>query len=214
MFEDDNDSDSDGTVTDCDDEIEIEMPHETAEVAVIAKKKKKTISNRFLLSYTKELMEAMANFDRFGNDDDQLSYVKAFVEKYPPAKPKKTTTAKRSKVSYDYFRENKLRNDYKGMSIAESAPLIAQEWKDVKMNAERRKVWDDMVISGGGGIVKKTTAKDPYGLFAEEERNVIVQHHPNLSKEMINKECRKRWRDLEDKEKGVWYAKKAKICEA
>lgn len=213
MFEeDDDDSTSDGTVTDCEDEVEIEIE----EVTVVVKKKKKTLNVRFLHSYSKELLEAMVNFDRFGSDEEQMTYVKAFVDRYPPVKPKKTTATKRSKVSYDYFRESKLRNEFKGMSIAESAPLIAQEWKIVKTNAEQRKVWDDMVTLGGGGgaAVKKTVAKDPYGLFAEEERNLIIQNHPDLSKEMINKECRKRWRCLEDREKGVWYAKKAKICES
>jgi hypothetical protein len=214
MFEeeDDDDSNSDGTVTDCEDEVEIEIE----EVTVVAKKKKKTLNVRFLHSYSKELLEAMVNFDRFGSDEEQMAYVKAFVDKYPPMKPKKTTATKRSKVSYDYFRESKLRNEFKGMSIAESAPLIAQEWKNVKTNPEQRKVWDDMVTlgGGGGGAVKKTVAKDPYGLFAEEERNLILRNHPELSKDMINKECRKRWRGLEDREKGVWYAKKAKICEA
>lgn len=212
MLEDDDDSNSDGT--DCEDEVEIEMPfhEEEEEVALVIEKKKKKTNVRFLQSYTKELLDVMVNFDRYANDDDQMAYVKAFVEKYPPMKPKKTT--KRGKVSYDYFRESKLRNDYKGKSIAESAPLIAQEWKDVKTNPARLKVWDDMVLAGGGAVVKKSAAKDPYGLFAEEERHVILQLNPTLSKEMITKECRKRWRGLEDREKGVWYAKKAKICEA
>jgi hypothetical protein len=216
MFEEEDESNSDGTVTDCEDEeeieVEIEMPHQ--EEKVVLKKKKKTSHIRFQQSYLKELLEAMVNFDRYAADDEQMAYVKAFAEKYPPVKPKKTTAAKRTKVSYDYFRESKLRNEYKGMSIAESAPLIAQEWRDVKSNAERRKVWDDMVVVGGGSTIKKAATKDPYGLFAEQERNILLQKNPDLSKEMINKECRKRWRDLEDREKGVWYAKKAKICEA
>jgi len=44
--------------------------------------------------YLKKMWEAMANFDRFGSTEDQKAYVKAFVEKYPPAKPKQTTRPK------------------------------------------------------------------------------------------------------------------------
>jgi hypothetical protein len=209
-----DDDNSDGTVTDTED-TEIEIVEEEVVVVVPEKerKRKKPSNSKFLQSYTKELLNMVIHFDRFVGEEEQLSYVKAFVEKYPPVKPKKTTTVKRNKAAYDYFREDKLRNEFKGMSIAESSPLIASQWKDVKSDVERRKVWDDMV-EGAGGNVKKTAAKDPYGLFADEARHVILQHQPHLSKDDVNKECRKRWRGLEDREKGVWYAKKAKICEA
>jgi hypothetical protein len=199
-------------VDDDDEEVEI-LVEDVPELVVEKQKKKKPTSNKFLISYTKELLEMVTHFDRFVGEDEQLAYVKAFVDKYPPVKPKKTTTTKRSKAAYDYFRENKLRNEFKGMSIAESAPMIAQQWKDIKADVERRKVWDDMALSGGNHV-KKTVAKDPYGLFAEEARHVILQAQPHLTKDDVNKECRKRWRGLEDREKGVWYAKKAKICEA
>jgi hypothetical protein len=215
MFGDDyeeDDDNSDGTVTDAEEDTEIEIAEEVV-VPEKLRKKKKPSNSKFLQSYTKELLNMVIHFDRFVAEEEQLSYVKAFVEKYPPVKPKKTTTVKRSKAAYDYFREHKLRNEFKGKSIAESSPLIASLWKDVKSDIARRKVWDDMV-EGAGGNVKKTTAKDPYGLFAEEARHVILQHQPHMSKDDVNKECRKRWRGLEDREKGVWYAKKAKICEA
>jgi hypothetical protein len=172
-----------------------------------AKKKEK----KYLKDYTKALYDFSMSFEK--TSENAMQSVIEFAEKFPPVKPKKTIVTKRSKAAYDYFRENQMREKYKGMSIKKSSPLISQEWHNIKNNLLERKVWDDMVVGIDGGKLKDKS-KDPYGLFAEEERVSILQLQPTLSRDDVNKMCRIRWREKSERDKGVWYAKKAKICES
>ena len=187
-------------------EIEIEEEEKEKEKNAKIKAKEEKQKGKMMLV----IQKMISDYNELREEEAKKQLMLTFAEKYNVRIPKKVVN--RSKAAYDYFREEKIRTEYKGMKIAESSPLISAEWNKTKDNAAERKKWDDKVVSAGG-VIGGVTLKDPYGLFAEVEKKNIMKENPDITKVKLNQMCRKRWRDLEEKDKGEWYAKRAKLCE-
>lgn len=192
-----------------------------ADVAAPMKKHKK-VPKKVLAQYRASINDLLVNVENSDSPVTVKNYVDAFIAAFPPSKKQKKSTGgdeiKRSRNAYNIFYDS-VKDEYKHIKqLGGKTQVIAQRWNELEdksewialADVERKRYEQEMMASNPDYRPKKIPG--PFALFSKELRSVA---DPELaaaeSASDKNKICRKRWRDLGERDKGEWYAKRARL---
>ena len=191
------------------------------------KKKKTKMTKKELKAYLNDLEELYRACENCLSEEDKIKQLTAYAESHPLEKPKKTKKnaddealhVDRKKSAYNYFYESHSK-ECEGMKLGDRTKHMSQLWNAVEdksewdaLAAEDKKRYDADMMRLNPNYKPKVSVGGHYALFSKAEReklNSEPEFH-EASKKDLNKICRKRWRELDEKDKGMWYAKRAKI---
>jgi len=192
-----------------------------ADVAAPMKKHKK-VPKKVLARYRASINDLLVNVENSDSPVTVKNYVEAFITTYPPSKKQKKSSGgdeiKRSRNAYNIFYDS-VKDEYKHIKqLGGKTQVIAQRWNELEdksewialADVERKRYEQEMMASNPDYRPKKIPG--PFALFSKELRSVAdLELAAAESASDKNKICRKRWRDLGERDKGEWYAKRARL---
>jgi len=193
-----------------------------ADIAAAPMKKHKKVPKKVLARYRASINDLLVNVENSYSPVTVKNYVDAFIATYPPSTKQKKSSGgdeiKRSRNAYNIFYDS-VKDEYQHIKqLGAKTQVIAQRWNELEdksewtalADVERKRYEQEMMAANPDYKPKKIPG--PFALFSKELRSV---GDPELataeSASDKTKICRKRWRELGERDKGEWYAKRARL---
>lgn len=186
------------------------------------KKVHKKVPKKVLAAYRASINDLLVNVENSDSPATVKNYVDAFITSYPPTNKQKKAIEgdqiKRSRSAYNIFYDS-VKDKYQSIKqLGAKTQVIAAQWNELEDKSEwnalaevERKRYEQQMMAVNPEY-KPKKIPGPFALFSKELRSVL---DPELAAAETASEktkiCRKRWRDLGERDKGEWYAKRARL---